>query len=274
MNWKRWKEPRVALGGIILIAVVSVAIFTAAALGASASRTHSESNLKALQNEFIALRRELDDLRRQVAILTESGKKRSATDGAAVLTRSFVATASMNDDPFIGPPSADTIVMVFTDFQCVPCRLFYRKALRELRERIATGLQIKLIVRDFPLEKNRFAPQAAQFAHCAGEQAKYWEAFDLLYAHADLVDVGDFEQLKAKLPELDQRKLTSCISSTRYASEVRKDAEDGTLLGAKGAPGTFVGRRESDRSFQGVFIRGAQPSEVILSEIERLAEGN
>lgn len=274
MELKRFGQPKIWFGGVALAVVIGGALLTAALLGAHADRDRTDRTLTAMQREITSLKRDLDTLSRQVAISSESSKKRGSADNAAVLPRSFVPSAAMNDDPFVGPATAETIVMVFTDFQCVPCRLFYRKALRELRERIAAGLNIKLIVRDFPLEKNRFAPQAAQFAHCAGEQAKYWEAFDLLFASAELVDAGDFDQLKAKLPELDQRKLGSCLSSTRYAAEVRKDAEDGLLLGARGAPGTFVGRRRGDSSFHGVFIRGAQPSEVILSEIERLSEGN
>ena len=275
MGLSRNKSIGIAVIGCTALAVL---FFRIGLVGQGGAFSKPESDLAktnrlllTLQTDVTTLRREVGDLRRQLA-LTQTSTKRGGSDGLAVLSRVFTPSQAFHDDPFLGDSKADTLVMVFIDFQCIPCRLFYRTALKELRERVTNGASIKLVLRDFPLEKNRFAIPAAQLAHCAGEQSKYWEAFDLLFSSTEQLDSGEIEQIQSKLSGVDKRKLASCMGSTRYAAEIRKDTEDGLLLGAKGAPGTFVGRRTSDGTFSGVFIRGAQPFEVIQSEVDRLAD--
>ncbi len=254
---------------LILAACITVALVTVAFMATARQSSPSvpDSALQKLQSEVTGLKREVDDLRRQFAL----AGKQTNQDSSAIVPRTFAATAAMGDDPFLGDPKAETLAMVFIDFQCVPCRLFYRKALKDLRERASSTPNLKLLLRDFPLEKNKYATRAAQFAHCAGEQSHYWEAFDLLFSTPDLVDAGDFEPLQSRLPGVDEKKLSACLNSTRYAVEIRKDVEDGLVLGAKGAPGTFIGQKSAEGGYRGVFIRGAQPAEVILSEIDRIS---
>ena len=48
------------------------------------------------------------------------------------------------------------------------------------KEYIDTG-KLRLIVRDFPLPFHKNARPAANAAHCAGEQNKFWPMQDALY---------------------------------------------------------------------------------------------
>ena len=173
------------------------------------------------------------------------------------------------DDPFIGGKRASVLVMVFSNYQCKPCRLFHKTTFQELRERYVQNDDVRLVLRDFPLETNSWSVQAASLAHCAGEGGGYWRMFDLLNEQIELVDRENLQGLAEKYDKNFASKLSQCVLSKRYDGEIEKDRQDGLALGAKGAPGTFVGRKNAAGEFEGVFIRGAQPAAFIDQEIRK-----
>ena len=63
--------------------------------------------------------------------------------------------------------------------------------------------KIKLVFRDYPLPSHNLAPKAAEAAHCAGDQGKYWEMHDKLFAASPKLEVAD---LKAAARELGARR--------------------------------------------------------------------
>ena len=90
--------------------------------------------------------------------------------------------------------------------------------------------------------------------------------YDLLYTRPEQVDSGKLDDLARMLRSVDKPALKRCRDSLRYEKELDRDLVEGRSLGAGGAPGTFIGRKvKSD--FRGVFIRGAQPFEVIEHEL-------
>ena len=81
------RDPKVLLGVTVLTAVIALSLLTAALLGANASRDRAAEAISALQDQFISLKREVDDLRRQLALSAERGAKRSDTLGLVVLPK-------------------------------------------------------------------------------------------------------------------------------------------------------------------------------------------
>lgn len=247
--------------------------------------------------ELRSLRTEVEELRDRVASL-EAGKRQSASSEpiardaspnrseggydqrpaiappntepqsanprstAPIAPAEYAPTPSLRDDPFIGPADSPVLVMVFSDFQCPGCRRFNAESVARLRRYFAEKGLIKLVFRDFPLAGNQHSRIAATLAHCAGEQGAYWEMFDALYSRPDLVDAGAFDDLDAGGIR-DKAQLKRCRESMRYESELDRDTDEARALGAGGAPGTFIGRKQEDGSFKGTFIRGAQPFAVI-----------
>src|SRR5207244_197838 len=96
-----------------------------------------------------------------------------------------VAGAQNADDLALGPargPAGATLTIVeFCDFQCGYCAGLDR-TLKALQRRYA---DVRVVYRHFPRASHGNAPKAAEAAACAGDQDRFWEMHDLLYAHQD-----------------------------------------------------------------------------------------
>ncbi len=253
----------VCLFSIIFFSVFSLK-FKAAKLHTEINNIHSEINaLKDQVEDLPAMREELSALR---AVLAKGNSQNPPISNV-----SFSPDGSHRDDPFLGAKDGAVIIMAFIDYQCGPCRKFYQESFPQLKADFIDNQKATFILRDFPLPSNENSLIAANFAHCAGEQGVYGAAFQLLFEEPAAVDSGDFATLTEKLAEkqsgLNKDRLRSCYTGHKYDKESQADSNEGRQLGAKGAPGFFVGRVGENSSYTGVFIRGAQPYAVIKSEI-------
>ena len=259
-------------------------VILAIAAGASGLFSVSACNRQGedeVQQELDALRaevREMRQLRYELRSLEKDVRKMrgrlsqpsNAADNRPIVEQRLLPDGSHLDDPFLGPKHAETIVMAFGDFQCRPCRSFYDETFPALKEEFIDTEKLRFVYRDFPLRTNEHAASAAALAHCAGEQGQYWQMFELLFRERSRVDEGEAIELAKLINNVDTERLEACARSTRYEQELEKDIAEGVRLGAKGAPGFFIGKRVADEeSYQGVFIRGAQPYAVLRAQIEK-----
>ncbi len=160
-----------------------------------------------------------------------------------------------------GNPYAPVRIVEFSDFQCPYCRRA-QPTVKAILEKY--GDQISHSFRDFPLRDiHTSAQKAAEAAHCAAEQGKFWEYHKLLY--------DNFGQLArenlvghAQALQLAQPQFESCLDSSKYADAVEKDFQEGLRAGISGTPGFFI---------NGIFLNGAQPQatfeRIIDSELAR-----
>lgn len=82
---------------------------------------------------------------------------------------------------FEGNPGARVVVAEFSDFQCPFCQRWAQQSMGPLREVI--GDDVALAFLHFPLTQIHPNAGFASFAAiCAGEQEKFWEMHDLLFA--------------------------------------------------------------------------------------------
>ncbi|MCC6932181.1 MAG: thioredoxin domain-containing protein [Deltaproteobacteria bacterium] len=262
---------------------VLLAVFIAVWVYATSSANHNDryandiaqikediANLQSLTEDMQQLKSEISILRNSSQVATNSAgatqqKEEPLVETAVVLNNSYL------DDPYIGNRNANVVLMAFYDYQCLPCRTFAMKTFPRLQDEYINNNKVKFILRDYPLEGNTYAIKAASFAHCAGEQNKYWDAFKLLNNEAELVDNGSFDALALKLKDIDSKKLQGCVASARYQDEAKKDLEDGKSLGVKGAPGFYAAIvNPTNSQASGIVIRGAQPYAVIRHQLESL----
>ena len=178
---------------------------------------------------------------------------------------------SHKDDPYLG--DGNVVMMAFTDHQCAPCKKFYRESFSKLKENYFTS-HAKFLLRDFPLRSNNLSREAAQAAHCAGEQGKYWEMAQSLAETKKVQQLDDFEDIAANIGGIKSSFFSSCLTSRRYRGEIERDIAEGESLGAKGAPGFFIGKITSSGQYEGIFVRGAQPYVVLSGLLDRYLETN
>ncbi len=212
--------------------------------------TPSQKELEQAQKEIKELKLEIQKLAEK---LEEANKKPqpSAQPSAAASASAFI-----DDDAVLGDSDAPLLIVEFSDYQCPFCRKFWRETYPQIKkEYIDTG-KAKLVFRDLPLSFHPAAQSAAEAAECAGDQDKYYEFHDKLFAEQDKKGVGTVQFGAADLKQwaqeigLDIKEFNSCFDSGKHAGEVAKDIQDAARAGAQGTPFFIVNGKQ---------ISGAQP---------------
>jgi protein-disulfide isomerase len=120
------------------------------------------------------------------------------------------------------------------------------------------GDKIRIVFKDFPLPNHDEAPKAAEAAHCAGEQDKYWEMHDRIFLNQAKLAVPALKEHAAAL-SLDTAKFDQCLDSGKFADAVAEDLKQGEKLGVQSTPTLYVNGRP---------VVGAQPFEYFQSVID------
>ena len=143
-------------------------------------------------------------------------------------------------DPIVGENDAKVKVVVFSDFQCPYCRLFY-KALRETMK--TNKDNVVYAFKNFPLNFHPQAENAALAASCAQEQGKFWEYADKLYdtqsSWGNTKDTASFKAY-AKTLGLNAVQFDQCLDSKKYQSKIDADKQAGDEFGVAGTPSFFI----------------------------------
>lgn len=155
-----------------------------------------------------------------------------------------------------GDPQAPVMIVEFSEFQCPFCQ----KAQATIKELLAKYPgQVRLAFRDFPLRQvHPQAQMAAEASRCSGDQGKFWEYHDLLFANPTKLDADSLREHAHQLG-LDESQFSSCLSGEKFKAKIDEDLQEGIRAGVTGAPGFFI---------NGVFISGAQPFAVFEKVIE------
>ena len=101
-----------------------------------------------------------------------------------------------------------------------------------------------------PLRFHKFADPSARAALAAGEQGKFWEFHDALFASDKLSDQVILD-IATDL-NLDMAKFEADRNSPAVKQKIAKDLRDAQLAGVTGTPTVFInGQRLKNRSMQG-----------------------
>jgi protein-disulfide isomerase len=145
-----------------------------------------------------------------------------------------------------GDPRAPVTIVEFSDYQCPFC-MKTESVLTSLLDKY--NGRVKLAYMDFPLrEIHPNAESAAEASRCAGEQGKFWEFHDSLFADATKLDQPDLIA-RVRTLGLKEEPFRACLASGKFKASVDADREAGIKAGVGGTPGFFI---------NGVFLNGAQ----------------
>jgi protein-disulfide isomerase len=158
-------------------------------------------------------------------------------------------------DPVKGPANAPITIVEYSDFQCPYCARV-NPTLDQVRK--TYGDKVKIVFKDFPLPNHTEAPKAAEAAHCAGEQGKYWELHDRMFANQQALQLPALKQ-HATAVGLDMNAFNQCLDSGKHASRVAENMKSGEALGVGSTPTLYVNGRP---------VVGAQPFEYFKAVID------
>lgn len=158
----------------------------------------------------------------------------------AILETLPPAPIDIANDPFKGSPNAKVAVVEFSEFQCPFCGRFNKDTLPQIvRDYIDTG-KIRYVWRDLPLSIHENAAKAAEAARCAGEQGKFWEMHDRLFANQQTIGAADLPK-HAEALQLNAEQFKQCLDSGRYSPQIQKSIAYANSIGVSGTPTFFFG---------------------------------
>ena len=159
------------------------------------------------------------------------------------------------EGPAKGPAAAPVTIVEFSDFQCPYCSKAEETVTKVLK---TYDGKVRVVFRDFPLPFHPQAVKAAEAAHCAGDQGKYWEMHEKLFANQKALEPPALKGY-AKALSLDQGKFDKCLDSGDKAKVVDSNRKAGEKVGVTGTPAFFV---------NGYQLSGAQPFEEFKTIID------
>ena len=174
-----------------------------------------------------------------------------------------VYKAELGSQPVRGAKDAPVTIVMWSDFQCPFCSRV-EPTLSKIEEDYKG--KVRVAWRDLPLPFHQNAMPAAKAARAAGEQGKFWEMHDKLFANQANLDRPNLDKYAEEL-KLNMTKFKAVMDSDKYKKEIEADSEAGAKIGARGTPAFFI---------NGKFLSGAQPYEAFKAKIDaelKTAEG-
>ena len=163
--------------------------------------------------------------------------------------------AEVKGAPVKGAKDALVTIVQFSDFQCPFCSRVEPTISKVMDEYKG---KVRVAWRDMPLPFHPNAMPAAIAARAAGEQGKFWEMHDKIFANQGSMDRATYEKYAQELG-LNMGKFKAALEAQKGKSEIEADAAAGNKIGARGTPAFFI---------NGKFLSGAQPFEAFKAKID------
>lgn len=98
---------------------------------------------------------------------------------------------------------------------------------------------VKIVLKNMPLRFHKFADPAARAALAAGEQGKYWEFHDALFAISPKLNPKAIYGIAQNLG-LDIERFRKDMDSPEIKQMIAKDLYDAQEAGVTGTPTLFI----------------------------------
>jgi protein-disulfide isomerase len=174
------------------------------------------------------------------------------------------AQVALKDTPVRGGKNAPVLVVEYADYECPYCQQA-QPALDKLEAEYKG--KMALAYKDTPLPMHPHAQKAAEAAHCAAAQGKYWEYHDLLFKSQKL----EIPQLKEQARELkiDGAAFDKCLDSGEQSELVKVQLGEAQSLGLQGTPSFFINGRFFSGSLSYEALRGIVEEEIAASSSQQ-----
>lgn len=226
------------------------------------------------RREVSSLKKEIETLNAAQAVMhkdiVEMRDLLRRQPAAAPVPREIVL--NVGGAPFKGSSNATLTLIEFTDYECGFCARHVKETIPQLeRDYIATG-KLKYVFRNFPLESiHKQAFRAHEAAICSGEQGRFWEMHNRLFANQTSLTPAHMAG-HAQALGLNAEQFQACLDGGAHGEQVRKDIAEGQKAGVTATPVFFLGVTSSNSQTLKVTktIRGAKPYAAFKEAIDAL----
>ncbi|MFH8408627.1 DsbA family protein [Streptomyces sp. NPDC018019] len=169
-------------------------------------------------------------------------------------------------DPLaVGRKDAPVVLVEYADYQCSFCGRFTRETQPELIKKFVDEGTLRIEFRNFTIY-GADSERAARASWAAGQQGKFWQLHDELYAKTNKGSALAEDKLvemarRSGVADLD--KFRADLNGPAAAAALKKDQNEGYGIGVQSTPSFLVNGRP---------IAGAQPTAVFEQVIGQAAE--
>ena len=129
---------------------------------------------------------------------------------------------------------------------------------------------MKYVFMDFPLPMHDQAMKASEAVLCAGDQDKFWEMHDRLFANQNALAPEALLKHAVALG-LDTTQFKECLDSGKHAAQIKAAMAEGQKAGITGTPGFLLGFIEADGKVKATKkITGAVPYANFKATIDEM----
>jgi len=169
----------------------------------------------------------------------ELGKILPAAVKQASLPELRVGDINVDGAPLRGTPGASVQIVEFSDMQCPYCS----RQVDVLRQLVnAYHGKVAWYFKSFPLSFHPDSLLAHRAVLAAGNQGKFWEMHDLIFANQQSIKRNDLIRFAAQL-NLDIVRFNADLDDPKTQAAVEKDQIEGERLGVSGTPSLFINGR-------------------------------
>jgi protein-disulfide isomerase len=170
-----------------------------------------------------------------------------------------------------GNPDAPIKLDEYADFQCPYCGRFTKETEGKLMATAVADGTVYFVYHSFGEFIGSESASAAEAAYCAGDQDKFWEMHDIIFANQNGENAGAFTDKKLtafgdKLG-LDMNTFKSCFNSNHYKALITQDGKDGLAAKVKATP-SFVMSYTVNGELKTKLIEGALPIDSFQQEFD------
>jgi len=257
-----------------VILAILLSLWTARLGAQAAVAAEPRDASPSLQEQVDALRegqrRILQELAELKNLVQENGA-RGETPAKPAAAEPKVIALNVRGEPFRGDAKARVALVEFSDFECSFCAKYVRETFPRIdKAYIQTG-KIKYLFRDLPDPLDTNALLKARAARCAGEQGKFWEMHDRLFAAQSETNSQDILAPAGALG-LDIAKLNACLSTERYVQSIRSSMAGAKRNGIYGTPAFLIGTASEDGNYIWAtkLVVGGDSFEVLQADLDEV----
>ena len=158
-----------------------------------------------------------------------------------------VSSVNVFGEPFRGANTARVAIVEYSNFDCSFCGKFARTVFPRLDEDYISPGKVRYYFRDLPEPHETNAWLKARAARCAGDQGKFWEMHELLFAN-QIATSQDLPTL-AQAIGLDSEKFNECLSTEKYLVNIERSVAGAKRMDLFGTPAFLIGSLSEDGGF-------------------------
>ena len=234
-------------------------------------KSPAEAPSASVQQQLDELREGQQRLLREVEEIKKLVQEKSARiDAGSKPAAPKISSVNVFGEPFRGTNTAKVALIEYSDFDCSFCGRYARNIFSKIDADYVRPGKVRYFFRDLPEPNQTNAWLKARAARCAGDQGKFWEMHDRLFAAQETS--GQQLGALAQTLGLDTDQFNQCLSSEKYLENIQLSAAGARRMGLFGTPAFLLGTISEDGGFVSVkkVLVGVEKYETLKTALDEL----